>query len=171
MKTKEQKKKEITQGEQLLESARSLVFTDFTGTSFEAVKKLKTELKKAGATFKVIKKRLLKIALKNKSVDFDPTQFGAQVGTAFAPGELTDGAASAIYKFAKEQAKEKKPFHVLGAYELAAKRALTAEEFTVLAKLPGREVLLGQLVGMLTVPIRQFMVVLQERGKQLQKVV
>ena len=165
MKTKLQKGKEIKQGEELLGKSGSLVFTDFTGTTFEALKKLKTELKKTSSTFKVIKKRLLKIALNKKGIDFDPTTFESQVGAVYAPGDISS-VASTVHKFAKDLAKEKKEFKILGAYDITGKLALSAEEFTVIAKLPTREVLLGQLVGVLTAPVRQFMVVLQEIGKK-----
>jgi len=166
MKTKSQKSTELEQGKKLLSTSKNVVFADFTGVGIELVKRLKKELKKSGATFRVIKKRLLRIAMKDSGFDYDPTQFESQVGTVFVPAELSDGAAAAVYKFSKELAREKKQFKVLGAYNLAGKKPLTAEEFLVIAKLPSREVLLGQLVGMLTAPIRQFMVVLNEISKQ-----
>lgn len=171
MKTKSQKSIELEQGKKLLSASKNVVFADFTGVGIELVKRLKKELKKSGATFRVIKKRLLRIAMKDSGFDYDPTQFESQVGTMFVPGELTEGAATSVYKFSRELAKEKKQFKVLGAYDLALKKPLTAEEFLVIAKLPSREVLLGQLVGMLTTPIRQFMVVVQQIAKSKEQMV
>jgi large subunit ribosomal protein L10 len=166
MKTKLQKSKELEQGKQLLAESKNVVFADFSGVSIELLKRLKKELKKSDAAFRVIKKRLLRIAFKEKGIDFDPAAYEAQVGSMFIPKELSDGAAASIYKFSRELAKEKKDFKILGAYDLAAKKALTAEEFIMIAKLPSREVLLGQLLGMLTVPLRQFMFVVDQLSKK-----
>jgi large subunit ribosomal protein L10 len=165
MKTKVQKSAEIKEASELLGKYENLIFTDFTGVSFEFLKKLKKELQKSGAMFKVIKKRLLKVAMKEKGIEFDPVQFEAQVGTIFVPKTLSESAA-VIYKFAKEVAKEKKEFKILGAFEILGAKFLSAEEFTVIAKLPSREVLLGMVLGAMTGPLRAFMYLLQELAKR-----
>jgi len=168
MKTKAQKRKEITAGKELLGMSKNLVFTDFSGVGVSLIERLKRELKKGGAQFKVIKKRLLKVALAQKGIDFDTKQFNAQLGTIFLPNELSE-SAGVIYKFSAELKKENKDFRILGAYDLGNKSFMSAEDFLVIAKLPTREVLLGQLVGVLAGPIRAFMYVLQERGKQVEQ--
>lgn len=165
MLTKPQKQEQVQIGKKLLAENRNIVFADFSGVGIELLKKLKSELKKGQAVFKVIKKRLFKISLKETGIEFDPTQFPAQVGMVFIPNELTD-SASVIYKFIKELAKGKKEFKILGAYDVAKKAFLTAEEFTIVAKLPPREVLLGQLVGVLAGPIRAFMYVIDQLSKR-----
>ncbi len=180
MLTKEQKKKQVELGQDLLKKSKTLVFADFTGVDTASIRKLKIEVKKAtsatanagqagsgqaGATFKVIKKRLLSIALKNSGIDFDPLQFSAQVGTFFIPEDLSS-VASSIYKFAKELARSKKEFKVLGAYDLVAKTAVSVEEFTTVAKLPSREVMLAMVMGAITGPLRAFMYVLGELSKR-----
>ena len=165
MLTKEQKKKQVELGQDLLKKSKTLVFADFTGVDTDSIRKLKLEVKKAGATFKVIKKRLLNISLKNSGIDFDTLQFTAQVGTFFVPEDLSS-VATPIYKFAKELAKAKKEFKVLGAYDLAAKTAVSVEEFTTIAKLPSREVMLAMVMGAITGPLRAFMYVLNEISKK-----
>jgi len=165
MKTKIQKAEEIKEAAELLGKNENLVFTDFTGVSFELLKRLKLQLKKSGATFKVVKKRLLKVAMKEQGIEFDPVQFDSQLGTIFVPKSLSE-SASVIYKFAKELAKEKKEFKILGAFDTKEKKALTAEEFTVIAKLPSREVLLGMVLGGMTGPLRAFMYLLLELAKR-----
>ncbi len=175
MKTKAQKSEEIKEAGELLSKNANLIFTDFTGVSFEFLKKLKAQLKKSGATFKVVKKRLLKVAMKEQGVEFDPVQFESQLGTIFIPGSLSE-SASVVYKFAKEVAKEKKSgkagsgfageFKLLGAFDIKEKKFMTAEEFLVIAKLPSREVLLGMVLGGMTGPLRAFMYLLQELAKR-----
>lgn len=165
MKSKQQKSKEIESGKDLLGKNQTVVFADFTGTAFEDLKRLKSELKKVGGVFKVVKKRLLKIAFQKQGIEFDPTQFESQVGSVFLKGELTS-AASTVYKFQKDLTKAKKPFKVLGAYEIPKKNFLNAEQFLVIAKLPSREVLLGQVLGMFTAPLRSFMMIVDQLSKR-----
>ncbi len=165
MLTKAQKKKHVELGQDLVKKSNTLVFADFTGVDTGSVRRIKVEVKKAGATFKVIKKRLLRIALKNSGIDFDPMQFPAQVGTFFIPDDLSTVAAP-IFKFAKDLVKEKKEFKVLGAYDLATKAAIPLEEFNAIAKLPSREILLSMVLGAITGPLRAFMYLAQEIAKK-----
>lgn len=165
MLTKSQKKDQVDIGKKFIAENRNIVFADFSGVSIELTKKLKKELKKSKASFKVIKKRLFKISLKEAGIDFDPTQFPSQVGMIFIPNELSE-SAGLIYKFVKELAKEKKEFKILGVYDKEGKTFISAEEFVIIAKLPSREVLLSQLVGVLTGPIRAFMYVIDQVSKR-----
>lgn len=165
MLTKAQKKQHIDLGADLIKKSKALVFADFTGVSIEEIRKLKQELKKAGAKFKVIKKRLLKLAFKNAGIDFDPTQFEAQAGTVFASGDIPS-IASQIYKFSKDLAKSKKEFKILGAYDLVDKKAVGSDEFVVIAKLPSRETLLAMTIGGITGPLRAFMYIVNQLSKK-----
>lgn len=165
MLTKAQKKQHIDKSAELTKVSKTLVFADFTGVDTASVRRLKIEVKKAGAIFKVFKKRLLNITLKELGVAFDPMQFKGQIGTFFIPEDLSSVAAT-IHKFAKELAKSKKNFIVLGAYDMANKQAVSVEEFTSIAKLPGREVLLSMVIGGVTGPLRAFMYLLGELAKK-----
>ena len=165
MKTKAKKIKELELGVKLLNQSQTLVFADFSGVGVELIRKLKSELKKTDAKFSVIKKRIFRIALKNKGVDFDPTRFKSQLGIIFIPNELSSSAGS-IYKFAKELAKEKKKLKILGVYEIPKGKFLNPDEFTAIAKLPTREVLLSQVLGAMSAPLRAFMYMLSEISKK-----
>ncbi|PIR89538.1 MAG: 50S ribosomal protein L10 [Candidatus Harrisonbacteria bacterium CG10_big_fil_rev_8_21_14_0_10_40_38] len=165
MKTRTQKSEIIESSVKLLENHGSLVFADFSGIPVSSINELKNRLKKVGGKYVAIKKRLFRVALQKTGHEFDPTQFEAQLGVVFVPGELTE-AASTVYMFSRELAKNQLDFKVLGAYEISEKRFLTAEEFTVIAKLPTREQLLGMVVGVLAGPIRGFMHVVSELSKR-----
>jgi large subunit ribosomal protein L10 len=165
MLNKEQKKKQVTLAGDLIKNSKTLIFADFTGVDTASIRKLKLDIKKTGAAFKVIKKRLLNIAFKNTGVNFDPLQFSAQVGTFFLPEDLSS-AAGIIYKFAKELAKSKKEFKVLSAYDVVNKIAISIDEFNAIAKLPSREVLLAMVMGAITGPIRAFLYILSELSKK-----
>ncbi len=166
--TKKQKGEAINSAAKKLQDSKSAVFAEFSGVLMEDFKKLRRELKKAGADLQVIKKRLLNIALKNIGADFDPMSAKTQLGTIFVKGDITS-VAPLIHKFAKDLARAKKgEFAVVGAYDFNEKRAVDSNEFKAIATLPPREVLLAQIAMMLTMPLKQMMMVLNERSKKAQ---
>jgi large subunit ribosomal protein L10 len=170
MKSKAHKSKELEFGRKLLSASKNVVFADFTGVGVESLRKLKKELKASGSAFRVIKKRLLNIVFKEQGIEFNPAKYESQVGSIFIPGELAD-AAGVIYKFSRTLAKEKKEFKILGAYDVAAKQHLDTKAFLVIAKLPSREALLALLVGILSAPLRQLMVAINQIAKSKEQVV
>ena len=157
----------IEAAEKKLKESKTAVFAEFSGVLVEDFKKLRRELKKVGADLKVVKKRLLNIALKNTGVSFDSMSAKTQLGTVFSKGDLT-GVAAIVHKFTKEIVKAKRgAFSVLGAYDFNEKRLVDANEFKAIATLPPREVLLAQIAMMLTMPLKQMMKVLEERSKKI----
>jgi len=164
MLTKEQKKQQIEESKDIIKNNKFLVFIDFTKTGVEDLKKLRRILRESGAKLKVIKKRLLNIAFKDGGFDFDHSKFESQVGTVFSSSDIQD-IASSVYKFSNET--KNKEFKILGGYDLSAKNFLDAEFVNMLGQLPSREILLSQLVGTLSIPIRMFMYALQERSKKV----
>lgn len=163
MLTKQQKTKQVEMGEELIKESSVIVFTDFTGVGVEDIKKLRATLKEAGAKFKVIKKTLMRVALKKMGIDFTPEQYDSQVGTIFSSKDISE-VAGPIYKFGKE--KEKAGFKILGAYDMVAKIALDGAMVKRIGQLPSREILLGQLVGMIAAPLKSFMFILNEKAKK-----
>ena len=166
MLTKSQKLQQMEESKDMLKQSRILAFVDFSGTTVEDIKKLRRLLSSVGAKLKVFKKKLLRIALKDSGFDFDPEQFDLQVGTVSSQGDISE-IAGLIYKFSKEI--KNKKFKILGAYDLAEKNLFDAAMVTRIGQLPPREVLLGQLVGMLVAPMRMFLYVLNEKSKMVEK--
>jgi len=163
--TKEQKKEHIALGKKLIQENQSLIFADFSGVSVTDLQELKTRLREAGGQFKVIKKRLLKIALDDAGIAFDPTVHKAPIGTIFGEGEMTS-VAGPFYKFVKELAAKKVELNSVGAYDGENKTVMTSEEFLVIAKLPSRDVLLAQVMGGMAGPVRAFMYILDQLAKK-----
>lgn len=168
MLTKVQKKEHVELSAKKIKASKNIVFADFSGVGTADVNLLKTELRKAGAEFKVVKKRLLKIALKEAGIEFDPSATKSAVATVYTPTDLT-AVAGPIYKFTKDLAKRKIEFKVLGAYDADAKKVLSTAEFTVIAKLPNRETLLAMVIGAMTGPLRAFMYIAGEIAKNKAK--
>ncbi len=163
MKTKQQKEEAVKEGIKKFSSSGSAIFADFSGTKVENIRSLKKSLREAEAEFGVIKKRLLRIILKENGVDFNPDSYEAQVGTILAKGDIS-AAAGKVYKFSKEF----ESFKILGGLDLEKKEAFDADTVKAIGRLPSREVLLAQFMGVLTAPLRMFMYILQEKSKQSQ---
>ncbi|MBI2514922.1 50S ribosomal protein L10 [Candidatus Wolfebacteria bacterium] len=157
MLTKLQKSKQIEIGKKLIEESRSLIFVDFGGVSVKNLESLRRKLKEIGAQLKVIKKRLLRIAFEKRNLDFNPEQFELQVGTIFSPKEVYEVAGSI----------SKSGVKILGGYDLELKSFFDAEKVKFFGNLPSREILLGQLVGMIAAPIKMLMYVLKEKSKMV----
>ncbi|MBI5306365.1 50S ribosomal protein L10 [Candidatus Wolfebacteria bacterium] len=166
MLTKAQKLEKIEESKKLIKNSQSLVFIDFSGTAVEDIKKLRQVLRGIGAKMKVIKKKLLRVALKDSGIDFNPEQFDLQLGTIFSDKDISE-IAGPVYKFSKGL--KKVDFKILGSYNLLAKNFLDAENVKKIGQLPSREILLGKLVGMLAAPIRMFLYVLSEKSKMVEK--
>ncbi|MEK7658027.1 MAG: 50S ribosomal protein L10 [Patescibacteria group bacterium] len=165
MLTKDQKKKQIEEGKEALRNSRFLVFADFTKTGVEDLKKLRRNLKNVGAAIKVFKKKLLRIAFSESGFDFNPERFESQAAMIFSAQDISEIAGS-VYKFSKSLKKDN-GFGILGAYDLSSKLFIDAETVKKIGQLPPREILLAQLVGMFSAPLKMFMSVLQERGKKV----
>ena len=156
MLTRKQKEQQVDEIKKILEESRSLVFIDFSGTTVKELEKLRRSLRAIGSNLKVIKKRLLNLAFKGKNIELDTEKFELQLGTVFSPKELYE-VAGPVY-----QSKIK----ILGGYDLENKNFYDAERMKFLGTIPSREVLLGQLVGVLAAPIRMFLYVLSEKGRK-----
>jgi large subunit ribosomal protein L10 len=172
MKTKSQKIEELKHAKELLEKSQALIFADFTKVSAEDIRKLRRELKKSGANFLVIKKRLLSLLLKEKGIAADVAQFKTSVGTVFSEKDIENAVAPAFKFFAALEIPEGSPKdvwmkHLLGGYDMAKNSSFDGAQVIFIGKLPPREVLLSQLLGTLAGPIRSFLYVLNESRKKI----
>lgn len=166
MLTKEQKKQSIAKGEDLIGGSKNVIFADFAGVPTADIRKVRVLMRELGGAYTVIKKRLLRIALKNKGIDFDPaTSFPGQAAMISAPQEIFE-IAGKIQALVKEFAKAKKNLKILGGIDIAAKKEITPAEFAAIANLPSRETLLTQIAFMLTMPVRTVMHAIGEKAKK-----
>lgn len=138
------------------------VFTDFRGINVAKLTALRREIKKAGAELKVAKKTFLRLALKAVGLDYDPKELEGEIGVVFGYEDQIAPVKS-LAKFIKE--KENKTFRILKG--LMEGKWFSGEETMGLAKLPGREQLLGKLAWVLNYPMQGFHNVLQANLKNL----
>jgi large subunit ribosomal protein L10 len=170
MKTRAQKETELANARELFEKSEALIFADFTKITAENLRKLRTELKKSGANFLVIKKRILGILLKEKGIAVDLKQFKTSVGTIFSEVDHEHIAGPAFKFFSgmevsEGEAKDVWIKKILAGYDIKGNVPITAQDIVYIGKLPPREVVLAQLLGMLAAPIRSFLYILDEKSK------
>lgn len=168
MKTKTQKQEELKKAEAMLEGSKALVFAEFTGVPADGVRKLRQEAKTKGGKIMMLKKRLLNLLLKQKGIDYDVRQFDSSVATLFA--EDIEKGSSSLYGFFSnlgetKDEKESSIKKILGGFDLQNKTPFDAAKVVAIGKLPSREVILSQFMGMLVAPLRTFMYILQEKAK------
>jgi large subunit ribosomal protein L10 len=170
MKTRAQKGEELKKAKELLDKSQALVFADFTQISAEDIRKFRAQLKAAGASYLVIKKRLLGLLFKERGMDIDLKKFKISIGTIFAPKGIDTIAGPAV-KFMSglevPEGGDKQMWikHLLAGYDVKGNLPIDGVNVIAIGKLPPREVLLAQVMGMLTAPLRSFMYLLDQKSK------
>jgi large subunit ribosomal protein L10 len=143
---RDQKATAIAEIGEELDSASAVFAVDYRGISVPQAAELRTQLREADASFSVVKNRLAKRATEDAGAsDLDEHLVGPTALT-FVRGDAVL-AAKAIADFSKKNG-------VL-AYKggLMDGAALDPDQFMTIARLPGVDVLRGQLVGVAASPL------------------
>lgn len=122
------------------DAASFVVVTDFKGMTVEELTRLRAKLYECGGDYLVVKNTLARIALTDGMHDSVKDMFKENCGIA-----LTSQDPVAVAKAVSEFAKTSKLFSVRHA-SLEGKQ-LSAAQVDALAKLPGKQELLGQVLG------------------------
>ena len=122
------------------DKASFAVITDFKGMTVEELTNLRVSLRNAGGEYLVVKNTLARIALTDGTHNAIKDKFHDNCGVAFGFDDPV-----AVAKALSDFAKQSKLFELRCA-SLDGK-AMDAAQIDALAKLPGREQLLGQLLG------------------------
>jgi large subunit ribosomal protein L10 len=132
------------------------------GMTVAGVDDLRRKMRAAGATYKVAKNRLAKLAL-------DGTRFQGVAPLLKGPTALAwSKDPVAVAKTAMDFAKGNDKFVILGA--ALGTQMLDADGVKALAALPSLETLRGQLVGLIQTPATRIAGVLQAPGAQVARV-
>jgi len=136
-----------------LAGANAAFLADYRGLNVEKVNQLRTELRNAGAEYRVVKNTLLRLAAKGTTVECLDAELAGPTALTLVSGDPV-APAKVLSEFAKNNDKFQ-----LKAGALEGKR-LSIEDIKALAELPSREVLLGRLLGTLNAPVSNFVGVL-----------
>ena len=145
--------------EGVFESAGAVVVTQYSGLSVAEMTGLRAQLREKGATLKVIKNRIAKIALKGKGGDAALDLFQGPVAIAYA--DDPSSAAKVTSEFAKTNEKLK----LIGA--IMDQEVMSADGIKVLATMPSREELIATVVARLLGQATQIVSRVNAPGQQL----
>ncbi|MFA6215919.1 MAG: 50S ribosomal protein L10 [Patescibacteria group bacterium] len=153
-KTRQKKDEEIKKLAEELSRAKSLVFVNFNGLKVKEIEDLRKRCRKENIGYTVIKKTLMKMALKNAGLtDIDPKSFSAE--SALVLGYEDEIApARVIETFAKEHEALKAFGGVLDG------KFVGRDKVVELSKLPSKEELLAKVIGSIKAPVSGFVNVL-----------
>lgn len=129
-----------------IEASEAIFAVDYRGISVPQAAELRSKLREADASFRIVKNRLTKIAADEAGEERLAELLQGPTALTFVRGD-TAQAAKAITTFNKE--------HEVLTYKGGFMEATSLDEaaFKSIAKLPGREVLNGQLAGVVASPL------------------
>lgn len=158
-----QKKQDLVKDlSEKIKNSKSVVFVDFTGLASDAMSSLRRKMRQENIFFKVIKKTLFKKALRVAGLkDAADNKIPGQLSVAMSSDEIA--AAKTVDSFIKDTKTDH--LSILGG--VLEQKFLTKAEVVSLAKMPGKEELLGRLVGTVQAPVSGFVRVLQGNIRSL----
>jgi len=146
---REQKAAAIEDVASQIQESEAVLVVDYRGISVPQAAELRTRLTEAGARFRVVKNTLTERAADKAGADSLKEVLDGPTAFTFVPGDGGDVAlaAKALATFRRE--------HNVLAFKggLMNGDALTIDQMEELSRLPVRDVLHGQLVGMIASPI------------------
>ncbi|HPN96616.1 MAG TPA: 50S ribosomal protein L10 [Candidatus Moranbacteria bacterium] len=163
MQTKQQKKVIVQDLVEKLKNSKAVVFSDFKGLGVKDMTRLRRELRAEGIDFKVIKKTLINIALKEAKLENDVKEMEGQLAIAVSNQDEVQAA-----KIIATASKTNENLKILGG--ILGTKNITKEEVMALSKLPSKEELLAKFVGSINAPVSGFVNVLAGNLRSLVQV-
>lgn len=154
----EAKKAKVAEIKELISKSKSVVFVDYKGLTVAEDTDLRKQYRNANVEYKVLKNRLVLRAFDELGIKGLDKVFEGPTALAFSPDEVSAA------KIAKEGGDKLKKTSLKGG--VLDGKVLSVDEVKVLASIPTKEVLVAQLLGMLTTPVRSLAVVLDQIAKQ-----
>ena len=153
------KEKEVSEIKEKIKKAKSVVLIDYRGISVFEDTQMRNALRNENIEYKVIKNRIMLRALKLSGYEgFDkalegPTAVAFGYDDAVAPAKILADTAKKLNKLALKGG-------------IAEGKALDDKGVLALAKIPAKPMLIAQLLGLLTNPMRSLAVAMSEIAKK-----
>ncbi|MDR2336941.1 MAG: 50S ribosomal protein L10 [Candidatus Nomurabacteria bacterium] len=147
--SREKKQALVADMKALLENAKMTVYAKYDGLSVADMEELRKNARENGVKIRIVKNRLLKVAMNEIGVykDTDTTGLTGQLLYALSDSdEVTP--AGVLDKFAKTHA----ALQIQGGFASDGK-TMTQENVLALAKLPSKQQLIAETVAMLLSPV------------------
>lgn len=149
------KEAQVNEIAEKLKKAKSVVLVNHCGLTVEQDTALRVDMRKADVEYKVIKNKILVRAFEKAGLTGMESVFEGPTAVAFSYEDAVAGAKIAVDNGAKTKMLELKGGVIEG-------KIAGVDEVKVLASIPPKPVLLSQLLGLLTAPMRNLAVVLKE---------
>jgi large subunit ribosomal protein L10 len=161
---KTEKEKTINELKEKLSLTRSLFLTDFRGLNVEDISRLRRDLRKGGAEFKVTKNTMIRMAAQDSGFEAIIDHLKGPTGLVFAYQDPVS-PAKILHEFLQKSDKPKiKTIWMEG-------RLFGENQLKRLATLPSKGVMLTQIVTSLNSPMANFVGTLQGMLRNLVGVV
>lgn len=152
----------VSELSEILDSSKMTVAASYNGTTVADMQKLRRNAREAGVTIKVVKNRLVRVAM-SQSKAFKDADTSLLEGQLLYASSAEDEVAPAqvLAAFAKTQ-----PSIQLVAGFDASGKSLDTAAVKALADLPTKDQLRGQMVGVIAAPLTQMLGVMNgaQRG-------
>lgn len=136
-----QKEASVEELNGIFDASGSVVMAHYSGMTVAEMTELRTKLRELGGTFKVVRNRLAKIALKGKPGEGASDLFTGPVAIAYSEDFV------AAPKVAVDYAKDNDKFVILGGF--MEEEIFDAKGIEALSKMPSREELIGTIAARL----------------------
>ncbi len=130
-----QKEEAVKNLTEIFDGAGSVVMAEYSGMTVAEMEDLRAKLREKGATIRVVKNRLAKIALKGQPFEAAGEMFTGPVAIAWAEDMIS------APKVAVDFAKENDAFSIIGGF--MGEEVFDTAGIEGLSKLPSREELIG----------------------------
>lgn len=157
-----QKQEMVSSLNKVFAAAEVVVVTHYSGLTVSEMTDLRSRLREAGASFKVTKNRLARLALEGTGCS--PIAELMEGPTAIGYSDDPVAAPKVLAKFAKENEKLIIRGGIMGT------QMLDVDGVKELGALPSLDELRGKLVGLISAPATRIAGVLQAPGGQLARV-
>lgn len=147
--TKDKKKTLVADLTELLSNSKMTVFAKYQGLTVAELQELRKNARESGVKIKVVKNRLVKVAMGEIAVykDTDTTGLSGQLLYA-----ISDNDEVAPAKVLANFAKEHEALQIAGAFNDTGSN-LSEDEIKALASLPSKNELIAQVVAQLLSPV------------------
>ncbi len=153
-----EKQAEIEELKQRFENSEIIVITHNDGLTVKQVSQLRNEMRAGGASYKVAKNTLVKIALKG-------TRFEAISSLFAGPTAIASSKDPGVAKIAQKFAKDNEKLRIVGG--AMGDKVLDAKAVEILSKLPSLDELRSKICGLLVAAPTKLVGVLQAPARNL----
>ena len=129
---------------EVFSNAESVVITEYLGLTVAEADQLRNKIREAGASLRVTKNRIARLAVKGTKFEGLADLFKGPVAMAYATDPIS--ACKACVEFAKENEK----LVIMGG--ALSDKALTIDEIKALAAIPSLDELHAKIIGLLQAP-------------------